>query len=315
MQGKRSGAALVAAAALFLHSIVPGQTSDAHAGVAGTESSEAAFGWERVLTPTTMNLNGVFGSATLAAAVGAGGVGLLFDGEEWNLVSTPTQLPLEAVWAASRDEIFAVGASGNIFRFSLDGDVERMQSGTAITLRAVWGRSADDVYAAGDNGTMLHFDGKEWTYELVPTVNVLRGIAVTNGGDVYVVGDFGKIFRRDEGDWVLKQTGTTLNLNAVWALADDDVFAVGARGILSEPHTDYKTIARKHENCFIAGEGDTRVLSRNRPDEIEAMVRSMVETAHMTGGYFMRVGNEFTWRTPPEAIKLYLDLCNKLAHR
>lgn len=95
----------------------------------------------------------------------------------------------------------------------------------------------------------------------------------------------------------------------------DDVFACGARGILTEPYTDFKAIARKHKDCFLAGEGDTRVLARNDPGEIEAMVHTMVQTAHMTGGYFMRIGNEFTWTTPPTAIKLYLDLCHELAHR
>ena len=45
------------------------------------------------------------------------------------------------------------------------------------------------------------------------------------------------------------------------------------------------------------------------------MVVRMVETAHMTGGYFMRIGNEFTWSTPPSAVKLYLDLSRELAHR
>jgi hypothetical protein len=29
----------------------------------------------------------------------------------------------------------------------------------------------------------------------------------------------------------------------------------------------------------------------------------------------MRIGNEFTWTTPPEAVKLYQDLSHKLAHR
>ena len=53
----------------------------------------------------------------------------------------------------------------------------------------------------------------------------------------------------------------------------DDVIACGARGIITEPYTDYKAIARKHENCFLAGEGDNRVLMRNDPAEIEAMVR------------------------------------------
>jgi hypothetical protein len=95
----------------------------------------------------------------------------------------------------------------------------------------------------------------------------------------------------------------------------EDIFACGARGILGEPYNHYKAIARKHPDCYLCGEGDTRVLARNNPAEIEAMVRSMVETSRMTGGYFMRIGNEFTWNTPPEAIKLYLDLSNELAHR
>jgi len=195
MLGKRFGGVLVAAAVLLLQSIFPGHIRDARARATTSPSSGTAFGWERIYTPTTLNLNGVFGSAAVAAAVGAGGVGLLFDGEAWNLVFTPTQLPLEAVWAASRDDIFAVGASGNIFRFSLDGRVERMQSGTTLALHAVWGRDAEEVYAAGGNGTILRFDGTEWKYELVETFNALRGINVTPGGDVYAVGDYGKIFR------------------------------------------------------------------------------------------------------------------------
>nr|NIQ98912.1 hypothetical protein [Gemmatimonadales bacterium] len=95
----------------------------------------------------------------------------------------------------------------------------------------------------------------------------------------------------------------------------DDIFTCGARGIHTEPHTDFKTIARKHENCFLAGEGDNRVLTRNDPAEIEAMVRGMVETAGMTGGYTMCIGNHIPWDIPPNAIKRYLDLSQELARR
>jgi len=95
----------------------------------------------------------------------------------------------------------------------------------------------------------------------------------------------------------------------------DDVFACGARGISTEPFTDFKAIARKHENCFLAGEGDNRVLMRNDPDEIRAMVDEMLQTARLTGGYMMCLGNHLPWNLPPQAVKLYLDLCNDLAHR
>ncbi len=95
----------------------------------------------------------------------------------------------------------------------------------------------------------------------------------------------------------------------------DDVMACGARGIISEPYTDYKAIARKHKDCFLAGEGDNRVLTRNNPAEIEAMVRSMVDTAHLTGGYVMSIGNHIPWNVTPEGIKRYLDFSAELAHR
>jgi hypothetical protein len=95
----------------------------------------------------------------------------------------------------------------------------------------------------------------------------------------------------------------------------EDIFACGARGIISEPYTNYKAIARKHENCFLAGEGDNRILTRNDPDEIEAMVRSMVETAKMTGGYMMCIGNHIPWNVTPQGIQRYLDLSAELAHR
>ncbi|HEY3378507.1 MAG TPA: uroporphyrinogen decarboxylase family protein, partial [Armatimonadota bacterium] len=95
----------------------------------------------------------------------------------------------------------------------------------------------------------------------------------------------------------------------------DDVFACGASGILTEPYTDFRTIAQRHPDCFLAGEGDTRILAHNNPDEIDAMVRRMVETSRRTGGYFMRIGNEFTWNTPVAAVKRYLDRCAERAHR
>lgn len=126
------------------------------------------------------------------------------------------------------------------------------------------------------------------------------------------------IFPRYEEFWdILKAAGKEV-IFMVDGCIDayvEDIFACGARGIISEPYTDYKTIARKHNNCFLAGEGDNRILSRNNPDEIRAMVRSMVETAKMTGGYMMCVGNHIPWNVSPEGIKRYLNLCRELAHR
>jgi hypothetical protein len=94
-----------------------------------------------------------------------------------------------------------------------------------------------------------------------------------------------------------------------------DVMACGAVGIISEPYTDYKAIARRYPDCFLAGEGDNRVLMRNDPDEIRGMVDSMVETGRMSRGYMMCIGNHIPWNVPPEAIKLYLDTSLERAQR
>lgn len=126
------------------------------------------------------------------------------------------------------------------------------------------------------------------------------------------------IFPRYEEFWsIVKAAGKEVIFNVdgrINAYADD-VMACGARGFSTEPYTDFKVIARRHKDCFLTGEGDNRVLLRNDPAEIEAMVRSMVETAGLTGGYMMSIGNHIPWNVPPEAIKRYLDLSNELAWR
>jgi hypothetical protein len=95
----------------------------------------------------------------------------------------------------------------------------------------------------------------------------------------------------------------------------DDVVAIGADGFLSEPYTDWKAIARKYPTKLIAGEGDNRILMRNNPNEIRAMVERMVETGKPCPGYFMCVGNHIPWNVPPAAVELYFKLSAELGRR
>jgi hypothetical protein len=126
------------------------------------------------------------------------------------------------------------------------------------------------------------------------------------------------VFPRYEEYWgILKDAGKQavfMSDGCMNAYADD-VMACGAIGIISEPYTDYKKIARRYPGCFIAGEGDNRVLSRNDPAEIRAMVESMAETGRMSGGYMMCIGNHIPWDIPPQAIERYLNLSQELALR
>ncbi|MCC7265102.1 MAG: hypothetical protein IT369_21565 [Candidatus Latescibacteria bacterium] len=126
------------------------------------------------------------------------------------------------------------------------------------------------------------------------------------------------IFPRYEEFWsILRQAGKEVLFMADGCMDAfaNDVMACGARGIISEPFTDYKAIARRYQDCFIAGEGDNRVLMRNDPGEIRRMVESMAETGRMSGGYMMCIGNHIPFNVPGEAIKRYLDLSAELTHR
>ena len=126
------------------------------------------------------------------------------------------------------------------------------------------------------------------------------------------------IYPRYEEYWsILKSSGKKVIFMSDGCVNDavDDVMACGAIGIISEPYTDYKAIARRYKDCFLAGEGDNRILFRNNPDEIRKMVDSMVETGKMNKGYMMCIGNHIPWNIPPEAIKLYLNLSSELAYR
>ncbi len=126
------------------------------------------------------------------------------------------------------------------------------------------------------------------------------------------------IFPRYEEFWsIMRQAGKEV-LFMVDGCVDafvDDVMACGARGIITEPFTDFKAIARRHRDCLIAGEGDNRILMRNNPDEIRRMVLSMAETGRMSGGYMMCIGNHIPFNVPGEAVKRYLDLSLELAKR
>ncbi len=126
------------------------------------------------------------------------------------------------------------------------------------------------------------------------------------------------IFPRYEEYWgMLKASG-----KRVFFMTDgcidfyaDDIMACGAAGIITEPYTDFKTIAKKHKDCILAGEGDNRILKRNQPAEIKKMVQDMVRTAYMTKGYIMCIGNHIPWDIPGEAVKRYLDYSSELAIR
>ncbi len=108
----------------------------------------------------------------------------------WCVESSPAGTSrIVGVWAASPDDVFAVGDGGLILRRTND-IWTTMTSGTTSNLLAVWGVSSSDVWACGASQTVLHFNGTAWSKvsSVMPTAatNAVWGSSAT---DVWFAGD------------------------------------------------------------------------------------------------------------------------------
>ena len=87
----------------------------------------------------------------------------------------PTGNPLLDAWGAASDDVWVVGAAGEIVRY--DGSTwTRVPSGTPEHLEGVWGAAPDDVWAVGRSGTIRHWDGRSWGRALSGTELGLWGV-------------------------------------------------------------------------------------------------------------------------------------------
>ncbi len=113
----------------------------------------------------------------------------------WQAVDSQSSMMLESLWGSSAGDVWAVGSSGTVRRFTpgatkwaIVGDVPTHES-----LHRVWGSGPNDVWMVGDAGTILHFDGTTWSeptvaFPLGKKPNLL-GVWGSGPNDVWVVGE------------------------------------------------------------------------------------------------------------------------------
>lgn len=94
-----------------------------------------------------------------------------------------------------------------------------------------------------------------------------------------------------------------------------DVFACGADGIVSEPYTNWREIARRHPDKILVGDGDNRVIASNDREAIFNMVKQMAEWGKRYPGYFFCIGNHISWELPAEGVKAYFDAAAEYGYR
>ena len=162
-----------------------------------------------------------------------------YDGRTW---TSPADVAMvteyQSVWAASREDVWAVGYRGNdlqptrlygtIDRF--DGQAwRRLDVGARPGLFAVWGSRDDDVWVAGDQGTILHWDGSQIRPVGVGVSADVRALSGTGSDDVWAVGKKGAVRHWDGSAWSASPSGVEVDLRGVWASAGE-AWAVGDKG-------------------------------------------------------------------------------------
>ncbi|MEM6790778.1 MAG: hypothetical protein AAF928_00695 [Myxococcota bacterium] len=197
----------------------------------------AAGAWRAHAVGTEAELEGVWARGGTVVAVGHGVIAER-SGETWRLVDTGDD-KLQAVGAATDDEVvWAVGRAGALWA-RRDGTWSRATSGVENNLEAVWGHAANDVYAVGEE-VVLHFDGATWSpSRRAPKDGLakvtLLGVGGTAADDVYAVGwhrrDGQTVLHYDGATWSTEGKGTPGQIRTlydVWS-AEGQAFAVGTR--------------------------------------------------------------------------------------
>ncbi len=167
------------------------------------------------------------------------------EGRLWHPMTSPTRLPLHAIWGRNRNELHAVGWMGSVVSF--DGEQWHHQRGGVVDqqsqrfspclentpLFAVVGDETGRAWAVGDEGMILAFDGHAWQQQSSPTQINLRGITRTPGGQLFAVGGEGTvIISWGDGRWEMLDCPYGAGFQSVLALSDEELLLAGGRYIV-----------------------------------------------------------------------------------
>jgi hypothetical protein len=201
----------------------------------------AAETWKvEQVAPRLTQFAGVGGSSKENVfAVGNRGAIFRFDGSRWAQQKSGTDRDLTAVWAGSSSSAFAVGLDGVIVEYN--GKAwETRTSGTKETLLDVWGASPSDVFAVGRDGTILHYDGNGWSPQTSGTTYDLTAVWGSSPTDVHVAGDHGTLLHYDGRYWTQKfpSFGWHWTFTALGGTSTSNVLAAGWRRPSGELRTE-----------------------------------------------------------------------------
>ena len=166
------------------------------------------------------------------------GVAYRFDGQSWDEFDVADGPMLNWVHGVDGD-VWMVGNDGRALRVR-DDDIQSFDTGIDVDLWGVWAASDDDVWAVGGDArdfdaspALAHYDGTSWKEQSLPELdrdaNALFKVWGTSSDHIFAVGALGVILQYDGQQWSQVATGANDDFVSLWGRADDDIVAVGGR--------------------------------------------------------------------------------------
>ncbi len=167
-----------------------------------------------------------------------------FDGSDWEPQDTNSTAPIHAIWGNSRDNLWAVGWMGSIFKFSsgnwqlregclVDEDQKYAKDARNTPLFALDGNENEEMWAVGDHGRILYFSEGNWIEESSGTTAHLRFVKTLADGRVLAGGNNGAVLLRTQtGDWQIVDCPIRSGFLAALPLDDGGVLLAGGRYFL-----------------------------------------------------------------------------------
>jgi len=139
-------------------------------------------------------------------------------GGSWAAETTPPITYLASVWGSGAQDVWAVGAKGQILHY--DGiSWSASTSGTGTALSGVGGSSSKDVWAVG--GAILHWAGSGWSPAGSGITDLPNRVWARTANDAWAVSSAstGAVLHWDGAAWSVS-TKANKSLNAVWGNAE-----------------------------------------------------------------------------------------------
>jgi photosystem II stability/assembly factor-like uncharacterized protein len=222
--------------------------------VSGANAFPGTTGLPPAATALDLTKNGynhiTFNTTSTGWIVGDNGVVLKTTntGSNWNIISTNTDINLNAVSNVDANNAWIVGDSGTILQDS--GGIVVSRTGSLSTTESFrdFDFKTNTGWAVGTGGTIyqsttLGSTSPTWTLQASGTTETLHSIVAFGTSSAIVVGNGGVCRLYNGTSWATVATGTTRNLRGVTCQSSSSCWAVGDSGtILSYNGTSWSSM-------------------------------------------------------------------------